>query len=235
MSQKRWLMLLIPLLLSACNLSFASVPTPTPPLIVPATSAPVIIVEPPVQTTPEVDSNSGAPCSPRVAWPIYIVQAGDTLADIADLSGSSIPELFTANCLDNPDAIFEGQVLHVPRAIADTGSFGAIPKVSGEPYQLLISPIANFADGGLAILQAGATVTLQWAQSTDEVPDKVEFDMAPTGTGMIPTIIGTATAANGWAIQWTVPAGMSANLSAVATMSDGTIRTTPLYLVYSGT
>src|SRR5262245_31343566 len=87
MSQKRWLIVLFPLLLSACNLSFNSAATPTPPFIQP-TVPPVDNSQPSVQTTPEVGSNPDAPCSPRVGWPIYIVQSGDTLADIADLSGS---------------------------------------------------------------------------------------------------------------------------------------------------
>lgn len=227
MALKYGALVLFPLLLSGCNLSFTSAPAPT--------ALPPATIAPPIQTAPAINSNPDSFCSPRMAWPIYVVQAGDTLANIADLSGSSIPELTTANCLDDPNAIFEGQVLRLPRAIADTGVHGAVARVTGEPYQLLIAPVVDFADGGLAILQAGAVITLQWAQSTDEVPTQIEFDMAPTGTDMIPTIIGTAGAADGWAIHWTVPGGISANLSAIATMSDGTTRATPLYLVYSGT
>ena len=53
-------------------------------------------------------------CAPRYAWPVYIVQGGDTLYSLAIATGSSVDELMLANCL--PDSrIYRGQRLYVPR------------------------------------------------------------------------------------------------------------------------
>lgn len=54
-------------------------------------------------------------CVPTTYWPVYTVQAGDTLSVIATLSGTTVQQLVQANCLTNPDAIFAGQRLYVPR------------------------------------------------------------------------------------------------------------------------
>jgi LysM repeat protein len=61
-------------------------------------------------------SPSPAPplCLPQHAWPVYIVQGGDTLYSLAIATGSSVDELMRANCL--PDSrIYRGQLLYVPR------------------------------------------------------------------------------------------------------------------------
>jgi LysM repeat protein len=54
-------------------------------------------------------------CVVRSEWSAYIVAAGDTLQRIALRSGSSVRELQNANCLTNPDLIYVGQRLYVPR------------------------------------------------------------------------------------------------------------------------
>ena len=68
-------------------------------------------------------------CAPWYGWPVYIVQTGDTLSDIADLTGSSVTELMTANCL--PDThIYAGQRLYVPRLpVIATDTFTATPNI----------------------------------------------------------------------------------------------------------
>ena len=54
-------------------------------------------------------------CTPRTDWPEYTVQAGDTLYSIALRSDSAVDTLQAANCLADPNAIFEGQSLRVPQ------------------------------------------------------------------------------------------------------------------------
>jgi hypothetical protein len=51
-----------------------------------------------------------------MGWTTYIVRQGDTLLKIARAVGSSLFELQTANCLQNINNIFAGNVIFVPRA-----------------------------------------------------------------------------------------------------------------------
>jgi LysM repeat protein len=46
--------------------------------------------------------------------PIYTVQFGDTLSEIAQLFGTSVDAIAQANSIQNPDLIFAGQTLCVP-------------------------------------------------------------------------------------------------------------------------
>ncbi len=48
---------------------------------------------------------------------IYVVQPGDTLASIALRYGLSVIQLATANSIINPDLIYVGQQLNIPRAV----------------------------------------------------------------------------------------------------------------------
>jgi hypothetical protein len=47
-------------------------------------------------------------------WIPYTIQSGETLAGIAQSYNLTVDQLAAANCLDNPDLIYEGQVLAVP-------------------------------------------------------------------------------------------------------------------------
>lgn len=53
-------------------------------------------------------------CILRSYWPVYRVQQGDTLFNLAQATGSTEGELRLANCLPN-DQIYPGQLLYVPR------------------------------------------------------------------------------------------------------------------------
>ena len=44
----------------------------------------------------------------------YVVREGDTLSDIADLLGTSVEALMEANAIDDPDLLYEDEVLLVP-------------------------------------------------------------------------------------------------------------------------
>src|SRR5260221_4626778 len=63
--------------------------------------------------TSGVLSSSGQCIVPN-GWVAYTVQNGDTLATIAQEYGVTVEKLTAANCLDNPDMIYKGQVLAVP-------------------------------------------------------------------------------------------------------------------------
>jgi LysM domain len=58
----------------------------------------------------------GGQCIVPNGWVAYTVQPGDTLAVIAAGFGLTADQLAQANCLQNPDLIYEGQILAVPGA-----------------------------------------------------------------------------------------------------------------------
>ena len=47
-------------------------------------------------------------------WVPYSIQSGETLAIIAQAYNLTVDQLAAANCLVNPDVIYEGQILAVP-------------------------------------------------------------------------------------------------------------------------
>lgn len=64
--------------------------------------------------TPPLDTS----CTPRTDWITYTVVRGDTLFSIAQRANSSVSELTTANCLDDPTQISAGQRLYVPNTVS---------------------------------------------------------------------------------------------------------------------
>jgi hypothetical protein len=56
----------------------------------------------------------GGQCIVPNGWVAYTVQPGDTLAVIAASFGLTADQLAQANCLQNPDLIYEGQIVAVP-------------------------------------------------------------------------------------------------------------------------
>lgn len=54
---------------------------------------------------------------------IYIVQPGDTLGDIAFRYGVTVPALLRLNRLEDPDVLYAGQELRVPRAMSRPGAW----------------------------------------------------------------------------------------------------------------
>lgn len=106
------------LLLVACNLSTAP-PTPT---VAPATQIPLFfpsvtpIPNVGTGTTPSAPVEGANPnCPIPAGWITYTVEPGDSMGLLAQQTESSIAELTQANCLDNADQIFVGQVLYLPR------------------------------------------------------------------------------------------------------------------------
>jgi nucleoid-associated protein YgaU len=69
-----------------------------------------------VTAYPPGNVSPGGPCIVPNGWVAYTVQPGDTLAAIAATFGLTAEQLAQANCLQNPDLIYEGQILAVPGA-----------------------------------------------------------------------------------------------------------------------
>ncbi len=101
-----------------------------PPTFEPPTSTPMPSLTPSTTPTPQVrvevdtagirGAESPTPsttpgCTTREDWPLtYEVQANDTLTSIAAAYNTYTTTLAEGNCLDDPDAIYIGQSLHVP-------------------------------------------------------------------------------------------------------------------------
>ncbi len=69
---------------------------------------------PPANNVPSGSVSANGVCVVPNGWVAYTVQAGDTLAGIASVYGLTAEQLASANCLQNPDLIYEGQLLAVP-------------------------------------------------------------------------------------------------------------------------
>jgi LysM repeat protein len=80
----------------------------------PAAASPIPTLVP-LPTRASQSATSPPSCTPRTDWPEYTVQSGDTLYSIALRSDSTVDTLQAANCLADPNAIFEGQSLRVPK------------------------------------------------------------------------------------------------------------------------
>jgi hypothetical protein len=108
----------------ACNLS-RTPPTPTPAPTLPATATadPNLIpsVTPIGAATATPPPGTPTVCAVPPGWFPYVVQAGDTLTDIAARSSSTVQELVVRNCLASADAIFVGQTLFVPVQLPPSG------------------------------------------------------------------------------------------------------------------
>lgn len=54
-------------------------------------------------------------CTPQAGWYAYTVRQGETLSIIARAVNSSVSALQTANCLEDANQIYSGQIISVPR------------------------------------------------------------------------------------------------------------------------
>ncbi len=93
------ILLLVLLVAAACSPSATATPTRAAPTDLPRVSS----------------TDEASFCPPPPNWFVYVTEAGDTLRDLADRTGSSAGELALANCLQNPRAIYAGLVIYVPR------------------------------------------------------------------------------------------------------------------------
>ena len=97
--------------------------TPTPdkiPTVIPierptAASTPPVPTIVPLSTQGPQPTSPAPSCTPRNDWPVYTVEAGDTLYSIADRSDTTVDTLQAANCLADANIIVVGQGLRVPK------------------------------------------------------------------------------------------------------------------------
>ncbi|MCY4437266.1 MAG: LysM peptidoglycan-binding domain-containing protein [Chloroflexi bacterium] len=117
--------------------SEAPAASPVPTLVPLPTRAPQAATAPPS-------------CTPRTDWPTYTVQSGDTLYSIAQRSDSTQAIVQAANCLADPNKIFEGQSLRVPKQPAPREP-AATPGPAATPqpgfFQATVTPGAPTATG----------------------------------------------------------------------------------------
>jgi LysM repeat protein len=93
-----------------------------------------------------VRSNPPTPtpyCIKITGWPVYIVQPGDTLTHIAQLTGTTAMQLYEANCLQST-TIYAGKSLFVPRLPA-TPTQSPVPtkKVTKTPRPPTSTPVPS--------------------------------------------------------------------------------------------
>lgn len=254
MSHKTPLVLAAPIVLlaCACTLDGSGAPTPTVTLLAtfPPPAAPIATEPPPVTVvvtqvtevaqiavTQVVAVNAAPPavitttCAQPTGWLPYTVVAGDTLGVLAISTFTSVAELATANCVTNPDLIYVGQTLYIPRA---PGTFLPTPIADGENLptidNILVEP-AIVMTGVYTVTPGQVTVR---AGSTSGAAS-VTFYTAPTGVESAPVVIGTDTnLADGATAVWQVSvAPQQANVWAIATGANGEQVTSEPILVQS--
>lgn len=109
---RKHVLLILILLLPACNLTSAP-PTPTlPPSATPIPLDLIATLTPaPGQATPIASDCAATPAT----WIAYTVERADTLSLLAEQTDSTVDELMTGNCMDNPDELLIDTVIFLPR------------------------------------------------------------------------------------------------------------------------
>lgn len=178
--------------------------------------------------------NGSPPCVIQSSWPIYIVQSGDTLGQIAQRTGSTINALVSANCLANANVLSVGQSLRVPRQptlpTATATQNSTVPQVGFVNVSHYLG-----GDGGSLILDPGRIVTLSWSEAPRNAA-AVYFILIPSGVPSDGGDVGADTnLADGAAISWQVSPHLAHSLMARAIRADGTtMQVTYITGIYSG-
>lgn len=55
-------------------------------------------------------------CLPPPGWTQYTIEGGDSIGALAEATGVTIQDIVNANCLSDPDTLFSGQVIYLPRS-----------------------------------------------------------------------------------------------------------------------
>jgi LysM repeat protein len=89
-------------------------PRPTPAPTVELTPSPTAVPTPDPTAVPTPAPTPVSTPAPPPPQTTYVVQEGDTLAEIADAFGSTVAAIQEANGIDDPNEIVIGQVLVIP-------------------------------------------------------------------------------------------------------------------------
>lgn len=200
---------------------------------------PTVAVQSNAQTTTGLGGVTTTTCTPNTAWPVYVVQAGDTLETIAIAAGSTTVDLTTANCLTNSDIIYEGQQLYVPAVqVGNTGvtttgntttgttgnttglttnGVGGQNTVGG--YALTLDPYVNFQNNTYTLRGASA-VRITWTQLPPNAVS-IDFFFTQAGTNTPALITPDVDLTDGAIVTWTAPQTGSGLVHAIATLADG--------------
>jgi len=218
----------------ACNLN-AAPPTQTPlPVIIP-TATPGIII-PSITPMPFATATDNpiivAPptsCFKNTTWPLYTVQAGDTLGTIATRSNTTAEALADANCLANPNLISVGTKLRVPMlpaTITPTPSQTPQPGTGPTIGSISLSPAVLVSPGQYQVTTGFITITA--ANVTNAV--RVVFKVSPVGGS--PTVIGEDNnMADGASVEWLNTSNVQASIWAEAYSATGVmVQSAPIFV-----
>lgn len=164
-------------------------------------------------------------CTPRTDWTFtYTVAPGDTLANLARLSGTTLDALAAGNCLANPNIIFAGQVLRLPVAIqapppgikrivfqtgataatvqGQVGAFGTDRWVLRALAGQTMSAQLSFAFGQAILIVYGADGTVL---QSDHATSSIFSGVLPTTQDYFIDVRGNPNTATSYTLTVTVP------------------------------
>ncbi len=107
----------------ACNLTTTTSLTPTPQptqtsqvvtSIAPTLFASITPLGPGGVIAPTSAAPTSGTCTPPANWVQYTIADGDSLAALAQATGTSVQNIVQANCLPDADTIYSGQVIYLP-------------------------------------------------------------------------------------------------------------------------
>lgn len=106
-------MILTVFLAAGCTLRMS----PATPTLFPTATFETILPPANENFPPQPAATSPNPDCPNTpsGWIQYTVENGDTLSLLAEQTSSTMNEIMTGNCLDNPDQLFVEQVIFLPR------------------------------------------------------------------------------------------------------------------------
>ncbi|MEM1261078.1 MAG: DUF3300 domain-containing protein [Pseudomonadota bacterium] len=142
-------------------------------------------------------AGNGLPCGGTV-----LIEAGDTLTDVANYCGVSIEAIVAVNAGVTADNVRAGQSLTIP---------GAVPVAAESAGQLneLLAPIALYPDALLAEMLTAATYPLElvqahrWVQANGSGGDPSDQEWAPSVAAMTryPDVLATMSNDLDWSIR----------------------------------
>lgn len=219
-----------PALIYATLTAVAARPTQTPIVVTQVVAQPVV-------NTTTLQVVLPANCQVRADWQPYVVQAGDTVGDLAIATNTALADLVVANCLTTPDIINVGQTLYLPRqpvnyllpATTAPLASTATPEGPAPVIGFVMVEPAVVDSGSYLIAPGNVTVRAQGVANTA----RVAFYMSAVGTEAAPILVGIDdNMTDGAVILWQVgPSPFVANLWAVAIGPSGLEASTDPILV----